>query len=201
MWAGDGQYRCLSVHALCLTSAVSPVFSLNSFIAVPFGVSNWRLDAWNQKLERSILCLYICICVYMYTCIYVHVRIYLYFFHQQPFIVISWRGEQDQAIGAVCEWEHCVFCLCWSLLLAVCICIVCVSVYTYVRVLIGNTCSALLWAGPGDMELYGSLTSFLLPDLAAPNRPHSYSLRILDSPGAQSHCLILLSFGLSLILQ
>ena len=66
----------------------------------------------------------------MYTCIYVHVHIYLYFFHQQPFILISQRGEQDQAVGAVCECEStvssvCVDLCCWlrAYVCSVCECV------------------------------------------------------------------------------
>lgn len=147
MWAGDGQYRCLSVHALCLTSAVSPVFSLNSIYSCSLRCQQLETGCLKPEAgEVHIVSLYVYIC----TCIYIFIFFSLTAFHpDQP--------ERGTGSGHwCCLWVRALRFLSVLIFVAGCLhmYVVCVSVYTYVLVLIGNMCSALLWAGPGDMELW-----------------------------------------------
>lgn len=84
-------------------------------------------------------------------------------------ILLSQRGEQNKATGAVCVcvWAECV-CLCWSVRLDACICIYVLFTCARVHVPVVNTCSVLLLVGPGGTELQQHLSPGLL-DLANPN--------------------------------
>lgn len=78
--------------------------------------------------------------------------IYVSYPTNRPSPFFSQKGEQDEAVGAICESSEC-FCLCQSVRLAM---------YTYRGAMhvslccmpTGNTCLASLLSGPGDMELW-----------------------------------------------
>ena len=63
---------------------------------------------------------------------------------------IAWpvRGEQDRAVGAACACMS-AECVCAGLRAWPWACVYCIRVFACAPV--GNTCSALLLAGPGDM--------------------------------------------------
>lgn len=125
MWAGDGQYRCLSVHALCLTSAVSPVFSLNSIYSCSLRCQQLETGCLKPEAgEVHIVSLYVYIC----TCIY----IYIFFTNS----LSSWSAREGNRIRPLVlfvsestVFSVCVDLCCW-LLAYVCSVCECVHIRT-----------------------------------------------------------------------
>lgn len=103
------------------------------------GVGSYWID-WVSKSSywRNPHCIYICI--------------WMYIFYLRSFILISWSREQDDTVGGgcICVFRSLLIYVAGHMYMHMC-CIMSVSVAVYVPV--GNTCSALLPTGPGNMKL------------------------------------------------
>lgn len=92
--------------------------------------------------------------IYIPLFIYIYICVYTYCTNRLP----SWLARRGIMWDRWCLWgvcECCVFCLHWPAWPAVCIyiCMYRCSIHMFVCVPVGNTYSASLLTGPGDMKL------------------------------------------------